>query len=105
MGDLINFRPRFLSYATISTCYYCGRLIGDNAVRKDDVTYAYDPVGNRTQQTDSGVITSYGYDVANQLVTAIPGAIAFIDSKDVKPGSKVVRVDGRLPGEGGYPLR
>src|SRR5216683_153673 len=37
--------------------------------------------------------------------TNIPVAIAFIDSKDVKPGSKVVRVDGRLPGEAGYPLR
>jgi hypothetical protein len=43
--------------------------------------------------------------MANQLVTAIPGSIAFIDSKDVKPGSKVLRVDGRLPGEPGYPLR
>jgi ABC-type phosphate transport system substrate-binding protein len=47
----------------------------------------------------------YSNDMANQLITAIPGAIAFIDSKDVKPGSKVVRVDGRLPGEAGYPLR
>ena len=47
----------------------------------------------------------YSNDMANQLVTAIPGAIAFIDSKEVKPGSKVVRVDGRLPGEAGYPLR
>jgi ABC-type phosphate transport system substrate-binding protein len=47
----------------------------------------------------------YSNDMANQLVTAIPGAIAFIDSKDVKPGSKVLRVDGRLPGEAGYPLR
>lgn len=47
----------------------------------------------------------YSNDMANQLLTAIPGAIAFIDSKDVKPGTKVVRVDGRLPGEAGYPLR
>ena len=47
----------------------------------------------------------YSNDMANQLVTAIPGAIAFIDSKDVKPGAKVLRVDGRLPGEAGYPLR
>jgi ABC-type phosphate transport system substrate-binding protein len=47
----------------------------------------------------------YSNDMANQLVTAIPGAIAFIDSKDVKPGTKVLRVDGRLPGEAGYPLR
>jgi hypothetical protein len=43
--------------------------------------------------------------MANQLVTAIPGAIAFIDSKDVKAGAKVLRVDGHLPGEAGYPLR
>ncbi len=47
----------------------------------------------------------YSNDMANQLLTAIPGAIAFIDAKDVKPGAKVVRVDGRLPGEAGYPLR
>ncbi|MGH9501304.1 MAG: hypothetical protein ACRD20_00480 [Terriglobales bacterium] len=47
----------------------------------------------------------YSNDMANQLLTAIPGAIAFVDSKDVKPGTKVVRVDGRLPGEAGYPLR
>ena len=47
----------------------------------------------------------YSNDMANQLVTAIPGAIAFIDSKDVKPGTRVVRVDGHLPGEPGYPLR
>ena len=47
----------------------------------------------------------YSNDMANQLLTAIPGAIAFVDSKDVKPGSKIVRVDGRLPGEPGYPLR
>jgi ABC-type phosphate transport system substrate-binding protein len=47
----------------------------------------------------------YSNDMANQLVTALPGAIAFIDSKEVKPGAKVLRVDGRLPGEAGYPLR
>ncbi len=47
----------------------------------------------------------YSNDMANQLLTAIPGAIAFVDSKEVKPGTKVVRVDGRLPGEPGYPLR
>ncbi len=47
----------------------------------------------------------YSNDMANQLVTAIPGAIAFIDSKDVRPGAKILRVDGHLPGEPGYPLR
>jgi ABC-type phosphate transport system substrate-binding protein len=47
----------------------------------------------------------YSNDMANDLVTALPGAIAFVDSRDVRPGTKVVRVDGRLPGEPGYPLR
>jgi hypothetical protein len=47
----------------------------------------------------------YSNDMANELVTAIPGAIAFIDTREVRPGTKVIRVDGRLPGEAGYPLR
>jgi len=47
----------------------------------------------------------YSNDMANELVAAIPGAIAFIDSRDVKPGTKVVRVEGLLPGDAGYPLR
>jgi ABC-type phosphate transport system substrate-binding protein len=47
----------------------------------------------------------YSNDMANELVTAIPGAIAFVDARDVRPGTKVIRVDGHLPGEAGYPLR
>jgi len=47
----------------------------------------------------------YSNDMANELVTAIPGAIAFIDARDVRSGAKVLRVDGYLPGEPGYPLR
>jgi ABC-type phosphate transport system substrate-binding protein len=47
----------------------------------------------------------YSNDMASDLVAAIPGAIAFVDSREVKPGTKVLRVDGRLPGEPGYPLR
>ena len=47
----------------------------------------------------------YSNDMANELVSAIPGAIAFIDSREVRPGAKIVRVDGKLPGEAGYQLR
>jgi ABC-type phosphate transport system substrate-binding protein len=47
----------------------------------------------------------YSNDMAAQLVSAVPGAIAFIDARDVKPGVKVIRVDGHKPGEPGYPLR
>jgi hypothetical protein len=46
----------------------------------------------------------YSNDKATELVNALPGAIAFVDARDVRPGTKVVRVDGHLPGESGYPL-
>jgi len=47
----------------------------------------------------------YSNDMQFELVAAIPGAIAFVDAHNLHPGAKVVRVDGKLPGEKGYPLR
>jgi hypothetical protein len=39
-----------------------------------------------------------------EAVALYPGAVALMNSQDVKPGMKVVRVDGHMPGEAGYPL-
>lgn len=47
----------------------------------------------------------YSNDMQYELVAAMPGAIAFVDARNVRPGLKVLRVDGRLPGERDYPLR
>jgi ABC-type phosphate transport system substrate-binding protein len=47
----------------------------------------------------------YSNDLQYELVSAMPGAIAFVDSRSIHPGVKVVRVDGMLPGEKSYPLR
>lgn len=47
----------------------------------------------------------FSNDVSNQLVAVVPGAIAFISAQDVGPGVKVLRVDGLLPGDPGYPLQ
>jgi len=47
----------------------------------------------------------YSSDMQYELVSGIPGAIAFVDAHDVHPGVKVVRVDGMLPGDKNYPLR
>ncbi len=47
----------------------------------------------------------YSNDMQFELIAAIPGAIAFVDARNVRPGMKVVRVDGHLPGERAYPLR
>jgi len=44
-------------------------------------------------------------DAAMELVNGIPGAIVFIDARDVRRGPKVLRVDGQRPGDPGYPLR
>ena len=47
----------------------------------------------------------YSNDMAKELVSVIPGAIAFIPEGDVAEGLKIVKIDGRLPGERGYPLK
>ncbi len=46
----------------------------------------------------------YSNESANQLVSSIPGTIAFVAASDVKPGIKVLKIDGHLPGEAGYRL-
>jgi len=46
----------------------------------------------------------YSNDMQYELVSAMPGAIAFIDARNVRPGLKVLRVDGHLPGDAEYPL-
>jgi ABC-type phosphate transport system substrate-binding protein len=47
----------------------------------------------------------YSNDMQYDLVSAIPGAIAFVDARNVRSGLKVLRVDGHLPGDRDYPLR
>ncbi|HEX4663316.1 MAG TPA: substrate-binding domain-containing protein [Terriglobales bacterium] len=47
----------------------------------------------------------YSNSMAADLVSVIPGAIAFMSAKDVNPNLKVVKIDGRLPGDPAYPLR
>jgi hypothetical protein len=47
----------------------------------------------------------YSNDMQLDLVAALPGAIAFVDSRNVRAGMKVIRVDGRMPGDRDYPLR
>ena len=39
-----------------------------------------------------------------EALTAYPGAITLVDSADVKLGMKILKVDGKMPEEEGYPL-
>ncbi len=38
------------------------------------------------------------------FVTVIPGSIGFVPMSEVGPNLKVIRIDGMLPGDDGYPL-
>ena len=52
----------------------------------------------------SGPRIVYSNEMAAELATAIPGAVAIVDASQVPKGLKVLKIDGHLPGEKGYPL-
>ena len=39
-----------------------------------------------------------------EALSVFPGAVALIDAAELKPGMKVLKIDGHLPGESNYPL-
>jgi hypothetical protein len=47
---------------------------------------------------------TYSTEMGVDLVNRMPGAITFMDASQVGRGLKVVRIEGRLPGEKGYDL-
>lgn len=49
------------------------------------------------------VVPSVG--MQREALNLFLGAVTFVKMTDVKPGMKVLRVDGLLPGEARYPLR
>lgn len=55
-------------------------------------------------QVPAGPKIVYSTEMARELVTAIPGAITFMPAGEVGSDVKVVRIDGTLPGDPGYPL-
>lgn len=47
----------------------------------------------------------FSTDMTLELVLAIPGSISFISANEVTDDIQVVRIDGKLPNEEGYPLQ
>jgi ABC-type phosphate transport system substrate-binding protein len=47
----------------------------------------------------------FSNDMALELVIAIPGSISFIRASEVTDDVRLVRVDGKLPSDDGYPLK
>ena len=52
----------------------------------------------------SGPRIVYSNEMAAELAAEIPGAVAFVDATQIPGGLKVLKINGRLPREPGYPL-
>jgi hypothetical protein len=49
-------------------------------------------------------VALFSNGMQKEALAVYPGAVALMNAQDVKPGMKIVRVDGHIPGEVGYPL-
>ena len=47
----------------------------------------------------------FSTDMMLELVIAIPGSISFVSADEVTDDVRVIRVDGKLPSDPGYPLK
>jgi ABC-type phosphate transport system substrate-binding protein len=56
-------------------------------------------------EATSGPKIVYSNEMAAELVAAIPGSVAFVDAAQVPKGLKVLKIDGKLPGDKDYPLK
>jgi hypothetical protein len=52
----------------------------------------------------SGPRIVYSNEMAMELTAAMPGAVAFMEAPQVPKGLKVLKINGLLPGDKGYPL-
>ncbi len=56
-------------------------------------------------EVPSGPRIVYSNDMVAELTSAIQGAIGFVDASQVPAGLKVLKINGLLPKDAGYPLR
>jgi hypothetical protein len=54
---------------------------------------------------DAEPLTVPSVGMQKEALRLFPGGISFVSIHDVKPGMKVIKVDGLLPGATGYPLQ
>jgi hypothetical protein len=56
-------------------------------------------------EANSQPMVVFSTGMAVELMNSLPGAVAFVDATEVPKGLKVLRIDGKLPGDRTYPLR
>lgn len=47
----------------------------------------------------------YSNQMTAELLSIVPGSVGFLDISQVPKGLKVLSIDGKLPGQPGYPLK
>src|SRR5665213_134800 len=55
-------------------------------------------------EASSGPRIVYSNEMAADLAASTPGAVAFVDASQIPKGLKVLKINGLLPGQKGYPL-
>ena len=81
-------------------------LVLDRIYRMNEIQFREYWIGKMFRaEVAAGPKLVYSSDMARDLVTVIPGAITFVPVADVSSDSKVVRIDGMLPSDEGYPLK
>jgi hypothetical protein len=56
-------------------------------------------------EASAGPRVVYSNEMAAELTSAIPGAVAFVEADQIPKGLKVLKINGKQPGEKDYPLR
>lgn len=52
----------------------------------------------------AGPVAVFSNGMAKEAIAAIPGAIALMDARDVRSPMRVIKINGRMPGQSNYPL-
>ncbi len=81
-------------------------MVLDRIYRMDEDRFRQYWIGKMFRaEVAAGPKIVYSSEMALNLVSAIRGSITFVPLAAVTPEVKVLRIDGKLPGEPGYPLQ
>ena len=55
-------------------------------------------------EADAEPLALPSLSLEEKAVSIFPGAVAFVDAQEVKSGMRLLKLNGHMPGEPGYPL-
>jgi hypothetical protein len=55
-------------------------------------------------EADAEPLTVPSIGMQKEALVLFPWAITLVNLRDVKPGMKIIKIDGQMPGAAGYPL-